>query len=113
MEQEIYDFLRAHLQKKAGAFVIVHEIYDNLPMTRCVLRHSIEDITEAIRHNRIWAELGTKCELKKVDRKYGPMTCFCRGDPSAEVFSNVEFDLVKDGHFIECPCCYEDFEDFE
>ena len=105
MDQEMFDFLQMHLQRKHSAFVTVQEVYDRLPMTKCVLRHSIEDVQDAIKQCKIWADLGTKCELKRVDSKYGPMTCSCSSTPAAELFLNVEFDLVKDRHFIECHCC--------
>lgn len=105
MDQEIYYFLRVHMQKKQGAFITVKEVYDKLPMTQCVLRHSIDDIMDAIKQNKIWVELNTKCEVKRIDKKYGPMTCFCDCPPVAELFMNIEFDLVRDNHFIKCSCC--------
>ncbi len=109
MEDEIYTFIIAHVTPKPDSFITVAELFEHIPKTIRLLRNSIEDIQEEIRQSKAWTELGTKWELSRKIKNIGAymnMSCICNQKSVFDIFYNVELDIIKNTHFIDCPCNY-------
>ena len=107
MQTQVYDFLKENLSKKDGSFVVLDELYEHLPKTVPVLKHSIEDIKAELKNCRIWSELGIKYEdYRKIPNiaQYKILGCHCGRKHARDVFYGVSFTPVADFHSIECSC---------